>query len=75
MALPELLSIQQTASILNIGRSRAYSLAASGELPGVMRIGRSVRVSRRRLEEWIEQRCGEVEPPHVTHVRQREERT
>lgn len=55
MTVPELLSIEQTAQLLKIGRSRAYSMAAAGQLPGVIRIGRSLRVSRERLAAWIEE--------------------
>lgn len=51
---PELISIPDCARLLSIGRSRAYQLAASGDLPGVMRLGRSLRVHKRRLREWLE---------------------
>lgn len=36
---------------LRIARSRAYELVANGEIPAV-KIGRSVRVSRKELEGW-----------------------
>lgn len=39
--------------ILRIGRSKVYEMIARGELP-VIRIGRVVRVPRRELERWIE---------------------
>jgi excisionase family DNA binding protein len=51
---PELLSIEEAAAVLRIGRSRAYAMAASGTLPGLVRIGRSLRVHRRRLLAWID---------------------
>ena len=45
---------------MQIGRSRAYELVGSGKILSV-KIGRSVRVSRRDLERWLEhQRRGEV---------------
>jgi excisionase family DNA binding protein len=50
----EILTIEEAARILRVGRSRAYEMAASGEMPGVIRIGRSLRVSRRRLAIWID---------------------
>lgn len=50
----ELLRMDQAARVLNVGRSTIYTLAQSGQLPGVIRVGRSLRVSRRRLLEWIE---------------------
>ena len=43
-----------TKRFLRIARSRAYELVAEGEIPSV-RIGRSVRVSRRELERWLEE--------------------
>jgi excisionase family DNA binding protein len=49
----ELLRVEEAARLLRIGRSKLYQLLARGELP-VVRIGRSVRIPRRALEEWIE---------------------
>jgi excisionase family DNA binding protein len=48
-----LLRVPEAAKQLSISRSKAYSLAARGELPGVMRVGKSIRVSATRLAEWI----------------------
>jgi excisionase family DNA binding protein len=42
---PLLLRPIEVAQLLGIGRSRAYELIAAGDIPGVMRVGRSVRVS------------------------------
>jgi excisionase family DNA binding protein len=42
------------AEVLRIARSRAYELVGSGEIPSV-RIGRSVRVSRKELDRWLEE--------------------
>lgn len=55
---PLLLRGGEVAELLGIGRSTAFELMASGELP-VVRIGRAVRVPRYALRRWIEQR---VEP-------------
>jgi excisionase family DNA binding protein len=51
----EYLKVSEVAEFLQIGRTRAYELVGSGEIPSV-RIGRSVRVSRRELERWLEAR-------------------
>jgi excisionase family DNA binding protein len=51
----EYLKVPEVAEFLQIGRTRAYELVSSGEIPYV-RIGRSVRVSRRELERWLEER-------------------
>jgi excisionase family DNA binding protein len=50
---PQLLHIEEAAHLLRISRSRAYEMAASGTMPGLLRVGRSLRVSRRRLDAWI----------------------
>jgi excisionase family DNA binding protein len=48
----EYLKVPEVAEVLRIARSRAYELVGSGEIPSV-RIGRSVRVSRKELDRWI----------------------
>lgn len=45
----EWLKVPEMAEELRIARSRAYELVGNGEIPSV-RIGRSIRVSRRELE-------------------------
>jgi len=51
-----LLKVEDAASILSVGRSKAYAMAAAGELPSI-RIGRSVRVPVAALEAWINERA------------------
>lgn len=51
-----LLRIPEVARELGIARSLAYEMARDGRLP-VVRIGKAVRVPRRRLEQWIEDRA------------------
>lgn len=46
-------SVPQAAVILGIGRSYAYAMAHTGELPGVRKIGSRYIVSRRELEEYL----------------------
>jgi excisionase family DNA binding protein len=56
----EYLKVPEVAELLRIARGRAYELVAEGEIPAV-RIGRSVRVSRKELDRWLEdQRYGDV---------------
>ncbi len=50
----EYLKVLEVAKVLRIARSRAYELVGSGEIPSI-RIGRSVRVSRKELDRWIEE--------------------
>lgn len=49
---PLLLRVSEAARLLGVSRSTMYQLVASGSVP-VIRIGRSVRVSRPALEAWI----------------------
>ncbi len=51
----EWLKVPEVAEELRIARSRAYELVADGEIPAV-RVGRSVRVSRKELDRWLEDR-------------------
>ncbi len=50
----EYLKVPEVAGVLRIARSRAYELVGEGEIPSI-RIGRSVRVSRKELERWLEE--------------------
>ena len=51
----EYLKVPEVAGVLRIARGRAYELVAEGEIPSI-RIGRSVRVSRRDLKRWLDER-------------------
>jgi excisionase family DNA binding protein len=48
----EWLSLKDVQQLLGIGRTKAYELVTTGELPAV-RIGRCIRVNRRELDEWL----------------------
>ena len=50
-----LLRSTEVAAFLGVSRARAYALMADGTLPAI-RIGRSVRVSKRSLERWVSER-------------------
>lgn len=50
----EWLKVPEVAEVLRIARSRAYELVQSGEIPSI-KIGRSIRVSRRELKRWLEE--------------------
>lgn len=52
--MDEYLKVPEVAEVLRVARSRAYELVADGEIPSV-RIGRSVRVSRRELDRWLDE--------------------
>jgi excisionase family DNA binding protein len=50
----EYLNVAEVARIIRVARSRAYDLVADGDIPSI-RIGRSVRVSRKELDRWLEE--------------------
>ncbi|HHU62163.1 MAG TPA: helix-turn-helix domain-containing protein [Natronincola sp.] len=49
-----LLTVEEMAEVLRIGRSSAYELCRQNEFP-VIRIGRSIRIPRKALLDWIHQ--------------------
>ncbi len=59
---PILLKAEQAAKLLNLSRSKFYELMTADEVPGVVRIGRSVRISRAALERWVRDRAGDRAP-------------
>jgi excisionase family DNA binding protein len=48
----EWLSLKDVQGLVGIGRTKAYELVTTGELPAV-RIGRCIRVNRGELDEWL----------------------
>lgn len=48
-----LLTAHETAHVLGVRLHRAYELIRENQLPGVVRLGRQVRVDRNALEEFI----------------------
>ena len=52
---PVLITVEEAGRLLRISRGKAYQMAATGELP-IVRMGRSVRVRRDRLEAWLDER-------------------
>jgi excisionase family DNA binding protein len=52
VTLPAVLTIEEAAAELRIGRTAAYQAARRGELP-VIKIGRTLRVPRHRLDALL----------------------
>jgi putative molybdopterin biosynthesis protein len=52
-AAEEFLTIEEVQELLKVGRTFAYSLVRSGELPSY-RVGRLLRIRRRDVEHWLE---------------------
>mgnify|MGYP000256399571 CR=1 FL=1 len=47
-------SVSHAAELLGIGRNLAYELAGRGELPGALRLGRRIVVSRKALDAFLD---------------------
>lgn len=56
-----LLRPAEAAELLGMSRSKVYELARSGELPGVVRFGGSVRVHRPTLEAALAEQAERAE--------------
>jgi putative molybdopterin biosynthesis protein len=52
-AAEELLTVEEVQELLKVGRTFAYSLVRSGELPSY-RVGRLLRIRRTDVERWLE---------------------
>jgi excisionase family DNA binding protein len=50
------MKVEEAAKLLGIGRQTAYNLAKQGKLPGALRLGRRIVVSRKVLETFLA--CG-----------------
>ena len=48
------IKVEEAAHILGIGLQTAYDLAAQGKLPGALRLGRRIVVSKKALEKFLE---------------------
>lgn len=58
-----LLRPMEAADTLGVSRSRIYEWIASGDCPGVVWLGRSVRLSSDALRAWVrEQAAAKTEP-------------
>ena len=51
--MPRTYRVEEIAKILGIGRSAAYQLVKEGQF-NTVRIGSSIRVSRRSFDAWLD---------------------
>lgn len=49
-----LLRASELATVLGVSKSQAYCLMNSGAIPGVVRIGASIRIDRLALGRWLD---------------------
>lgn len=49
----DVLTVDELASLLRVSRNTAYQAINAGEIPGVRRIGRTIRISRDAVLVWL----------------------
>ncbi len=47
------LTVAELAALCRCGRRQIYEAIQRGEVPGVVRIGRSIRISTAAIERWL----------------------
>lgn len=52
--LPPVLTVDEAARLLRVNRKTLYDAVRAGEVPGVVRVGRSIRIGRDALLRWME---------------------
>jgi excisionase family DNA binding protein len=56
--LPPVLTVDEVAELMRVDRKTAYAAIAQGDVPGVCRLGRCIRVSRDVLLRWLQEGNG-----------------
>lgn len=62
-SLPPVLTVNEAARVLRIGRDRTYELCREKIIPHV-RIGRSIRIPRDALLRWIDEELTRAQEEH-----------
>ena len=50
---PEVLTVDDVADLLRVDRKTVYEAIRQKQIPGVVHIGRAIRVHRATLEAWL----------------------
>ena len=58
--VPLLLTMEQAAELLGVAHRTIKRMVTERTLPGIVRLGRSVRISRPELEDWIRRGCPKI---------------
>jgi excisionase family DNA binding protein len=60
--LPANLKVEELARLMRVDRKTLYEAIAAGEIPGVCRIGRVLRIHRDAVLEWMRSGRGPAGP-------------
>ncbi len=50
---PSVLTVDEAARLLRVNRKTLYDAVREGRVPGVIRLGRSIRIGRTALVTWL----------------------
>ena len=50
---PAVMTVDELAALLRVGRKAVYAAIAAGDIPGVVRVGRCVRIDRATVLAWM----------------------
>ena len=64
---PAILTVDELAALLRVERKTVYAAITRGDIPGVRRVGRSIRISRDAVLNWL--RTAHVRAPHPRRIR------
>lgn len=51
-SLPFALTVDEAAALLRVNRKTLYAAIDQGNVPGILRLGRTIRIARDALLEW-----------------------
>ncbi|MBK9519109.1 MAG: helix-turn-helix domain-containing protein [Anaeromyxobacter sp.] len=51
--LPPALTVDEAARLLRVNRKTLYDAVRDGRVPGVVRMGRTIRIGRDALLDWL----------------------
>lgn len=47
------LTVQELAELLRVSTQTAYAAVARGDVPGVVRVARTIRISKDAISDWL----------------------
>jgi len=53
-SLPDVLTVEEAAAFLRVNRKTFYEAVRLGSVPGVIRLGRVIRISKSALISWVQ---------------------
>ena len=59
--LPSVITVEELAELLRVNRDTVYKAVSQGKVPGARRIGRTIRISRNAVLDWLN---GKDHAPH-----------